>query len=851
MSVLDSVIHRTSPFHELPLVPVRELVVFPHTVIPFFVGKSSSIAALEAAMNKDRKAFVSCQKFSSNESDEGSVYEAGTVVSIVQMLRLPDGTARALVEGIGRARIKRFIRHKDFDTVELVSFPVTTEISSRDAAMMKSVQKSFESYADFQKKIPPEVQAAIDKAEGPDKLADLICHHMNFKLEKKQELLAIEDCGERLEAIAVAVETENEVIGLQKKISARVRNRMEKSQRDYVLNEQLKEINKELGKDAEDLSASKELETRIKARGMPSEANAKAVKELERLAKLQPMSPEAAVLRTYLEWMADLPWNERTKDNRDLDLASRILDEDHYNMKKAKERILDFIAVRLLKGDSAKGPILCFVGPPGTGKTSLGRSVARALGRNFVRMSLGGVRDEAEIRGHRKTYVGALPGKILQSIKKAGSVNPVFLLDEIDKMSSDFRGDPASALLEVLDPEQNSTFTDHYLEVAYDLSRVMFITTANSLHNIPMALIDRMEVIEIPGYSEYEKLAIAQNFIIPRQLVENGLKDADIKFRKDAILDVIRYYSMESGVRNLERQIASVVRKIAREAVKEGFASTQATVPAGSESAGSESTGTTSSPDPEAEGKVPGDTPAGVQAKSGATGADESAADMRGFTRIVSARSLQKYLGKRSREDDLVYQEERVGVVNGLAWTELGGTLLPVETVLYEGTGELILTGNLGDVMKESAKAALSYIRSRREGFGIESKAFQKNNIHVHVPEGAIPKDGPSAGITLTCAMLSALSGVAVRKSVAMTGEITLSGRILPIGGVKEKVLAAHRNGIKTIFLPEKNRKDLDEIPREVIADTAFLFADTVDEALRVLFPVDLWAKAPKTVPRT
>jgi ATP-dependent Lon protease len=563
-----------------------------------------------------------------------------------------------------------------------------------------------------------------------------------------------------------------------------------------------------LGQEPEDPTGVKELEAKVKEKNLPLEAHEKVLKELHRLEKLQVFSPEAGILRTYAEWFIDLPWNEKTEDNRDIEAASRVMDEDHYGLAKPKDRILDFIAVRQLK-EKVKGPILCLVGPPGTGKTSLAQSVARCLGRNFVRMSLGGVRDEAEIRGHRKTYVGALPGKILQSMRKSASKNPVFLLDEIDKMSSDFRGDPASALLEVLDPEQNSTFMDHYLEVSYDLSDVMFITTANSLHNIPYALRDRMEVIEIPGYTEYEKLKIAEGFLLPRQITENGLDWAGINFRSDAVREIIHSYTMESGVRGLEREIAHVIRKIAREAVHKGCTPPPAAAPETAER--------------ETEASA------------------EQAAASRSFSVTVTAKSIHRYLGNPKFKRSRLYTGSWVGLAYGLAWTEMGGTMLPVEAAVFEGPAGLILTGHLGDVMKESALTAFSYLKSQAGSFKLSPDFSRGKDIHIHVPEGAIPKDGPSAGITLTAAMLSALSGVTVNPGFAMTGEITLAGRVLPVGGIKEKVLAAHRNGIMRILLPKENTDDLDELPQEVTRAAEFFFAETILEALKILFPKELF----------
>ncbi len=770
---------------ELPLVPLRELVIFPHMVTPFFAGRETTIQAINDAMSGNRQIFCITQKNTSDNPEEDDLYTAGTLGRILQMLKLPDNTVRVLVEGIGRGSIQAFSKKAPYMKAKIQPIESNDELTSEIAALMKTAQNAFISYSKYHKKISEEQIKTIEKAEFPNKLIDLIAAQANFKTEDKIDLLAITDTYSRLEKLTILLESENEVAALQTKIHSQVKKRIEKGQKEYFLQEQLREINKELGKDTDDTTGAKELEKQLLEKALPEEVKAKVQKEVKRLAKLGPMSPEAGVLRTYLEWIQDIPWSEKSEDNKDIELAEKILDEDHYDLKKAKERILDFIAVTQLK-EKLKGPILCFVGPPGTGKTSLGKSVARALGRNFVRISLGGVKDEAEIRGHRKTYVGALPGKIIQGMKKAGTINPVFLLDEVDKISSDFRGDPASALLEVLDPEQNNTFTDHYLEVTYDLSNVLFITTANSVHTIPFPLRDRMEIIEISGYTDFEKGKIATNFIIPKQLEENGLAWAEIKFQSQAILEIIRQYTMESGVRNLERQIATVIRKLARKAVKEGYAK-------------------------ENEDKK--------------------------FAKSVTPKSLESHLGNPKFIENRIVKEMRPGLAYGLAWTELGGTTLPVEVALLDGTGELILTGSLGDVMKESARTALSFIQAHYHTFKLEKNSLQELNIHVHVPEGAIPKDGPSAGITLTAALLSALLGEPLKPMHAMTGEITLTGRMLQVGGIKEKVLAAYRNNISTVLLPENNRKDTKELPKEVFDEIEFIFTDSIKEALHHLFP--------------
>lgn len=784
---------------ELPLVPLRELVVFPHMVLPFFAGNPESVKAIEESMSGDRQIFLVCQKNDTETPGRDDLYQAGTVSKVLQMIKLPDGTIRVLAEGLQRGVLKKYEEKNGLrrGVVHPIEEKRTTDEGL--SALLTTVKNSFERYAKLQKKIPADTLEAIRNTIFPDKLVDLIGANSSLQSDKKVELLAIEDSRQRLETLAVHLEAENEVISIQNRIHSRVKKKLEQNQKEYFLNEQIRQINKELGKDEEDTTGARELIEKIREKNPPEEVMEKAEKESGRLAKLQPMSPESGVLRNYLEWIGDLPWSKKSEDNRDIDLAEKILNEDHYNMKKPKERVLDFLAVRQLQ-EKVKGPILCFVGPPGTGKTSLGRSVARAINREFIRVSLGGVRDEAEIRGHRKTYVGALPGKIIQSMRKAGTVNPVFLLDEIDKLSNDFRGDPASALLEVLDPEQNSSFMDHYLELPYDLSRIMFITTANSVYSIPPPLRDRMEIIEMPGYTDLEKEQIATQFIIPKQLSENGLAWADVTFQKPAILALIRTYTMESGVRNLEREIAGIIRKIARQAVKEG-----------------------KRPSVEPEAPAEADT--------------SEASNDNDFKVVVTEKSLKKFLGPPSFEDDLVYHNSSPGLAHGLAWTEMGGRILPVEVSLLPGDGKLILTGSLGDVMKESAQIALSFLRAHTKHFSLPEDFQQERDIHIHVPQGAIPKDGPSAGITLTAAMLSALLAKPVRRCTAMTGEITLTGKILAIGGVKEKVLAAYRNKIDTVLMPEGNRKDTEELPKEVKNMLTFIFSGSVLEALEKLFP--------------
>jgi ATP-dependent Lon protease len=800
---------------EFPLLPLRDLVIFPQTMTPLFITYQSGISALETAMASGRhRLFAALRK----NAETGETWKAGTVVRLVQHLKLPDNTYRVVLQGEYRASLVS--SRTDGSAVFAALEPVRASgeagggenpgsVNPETAALMRAVQKSFIQYAELSKKINVEIQTAVEKIENAERLANVICNTMIIKADKKAYLLGIGDPGDRLEAILETLELENEIFGIQKSISGKVKTRMDKNHREYILHEQLKEINKELGLDKENTEDEfTEVEKNIERKNPGEEVLLKARKEIARIRKLQPFSPEAGVLRGYLEWIADLPWSSYSSDTEDLSRAEKILNEDHFNMRKAKERIIEFIAVRQLSaagasggaaasaeaatppGDSEtmfKGPILCFTGPPGTGKTSLGKSVARALGRRFVRISLGGVRDEAEIRGHRKTYVGALPGKIIQSMRKAGSMNPVFLLDEIDKLSTDFRGDPASALLEVLDPEQNSTFTDHYMEVPYDLSKVLFITTANSLHAIPYPLLDRMEIIEIPGYGDHEKLAIAKQFLVPKELRENGLGKAAITFKDDALREIIRHWTMESGVRNLEREIARCVRRVAREAVDRGY------------------------------GKTP-------------------EKPVESFKRTVKKEDLEKLLGRRKFKNDVVFNEARTGVTYGLAWTETGGTMLPVESICFAGGGDMIITGNLGDVMKESARIALSYLRSVREKYNFNVKDVGKTDFHIHVPEGAIPKDGPSAGITLASSLFSTLCSVPPGPGIAMTGELTLTGRVLPIGGLKEKLLAAIRNGMNRALLPADNREDWAELDKDIREAIQVDFVETAEEVFALLF---------------
>ncbi|OQY31977.1 MAG: endopeptidase La [Spirochaetaceae bacterium 4572_59] len=798
---------------ELPVIVLPDTVIFPFTVAPFFLTDKVSTEAVELAMKGKRDIFLAFQREKADSAvQKKHLYNYGTIAHLLQVLKLPDGNSRILVEGRSRGIIHKLVNRNNIIMIQYKPVPDNREVGRDLAIVMKTLQESFQDYAKENKKITKEIRSQVEQAQTPEKLCGIVASQLTIPTDEKIALLELDNFSKKMNRMIELTQLEIERFSLKQDISVRVRKKMEKTQKEYFLNEQLKEINKELGNGKEDPSGAAELEALIRKREYPEEVKLRALKEIKRLSKLQPMSPESGVLRTYLEWITDLPWLEESDDRVNLSRAAEVLNQDHYNLKKAKERILDFIAVRQIR-DKLKGPILCFVGPPGTGKTSLGKSVARALNREFVRISLGGVRDEAEIRGHRKTYVGALPGKIIQSIKKAGTCNPVFLLDEIDKMSNDFRGDPAAALLEVLDPEQNSSFTDHYMELSYDLSRVMFITTANSVQNIPRPLLDRMEIIEIAGYTDIEKTRIAKGFIIPKQLRENGMESSRIELQDEAITTLIRYYTRESGVRNLEREIGQLIRKITREAIEKH-----------QNRSGRENIHT-----------------ARIHKYQDLYGAiPEKEADLPDFTILikqVNSDDVIRYLGNPPFQDEENDQRNRYGLATGMAWTEVGGRVLPVEVSLLKGEGKLILTGKLGDVMKESAQIALSYIRANYEKLNVSADFQKDHDIHIHVPEGAIPKDGPSAGITMTAALVSALKKTALINNLAMTGEITLTDRLLPIGGVKEKVLAAHRNGCRTILLPEKNRKDKEDLPREIQEDLRFIFSASVKEALFQLFP--------------
>ncbi len=759
----------------IPVLPLRDVVVYPHMVIPLFVGRDKSIRALEAAMANDKQILLVAQK-SAAQDDPGpdDVYRIGTVSSILQLLKLPDGTVKVLVEGSARAKIVHFVNTEDYFTAQVVHYG-TSELDEREADVLsRSLTNQFDQYVKLNKKVPPEVLTSLSSIDDPARLVDTIAAHMSLKIEEKQKILEIADLRERFEHMMALLESELDLLQVEKRIRGRVKRQMEKSQREYYLNEQMKAIQKELGELEETPNELEELEQKIEKAGMSKEAKAKAKSELNKLKMMSPMSAEATVVRNYLDWLVSVPWKKRSKVRHDLSQAEQVLEEDHYGLEKVKERILEYLAVQQ-RVKKMKGPILCLVGPPGVGKTSLGKSIARATNRKFVRMSLGGVRDEAEIRGHRRTYIGSMPGKIVQNLAKVGTRNPLFLLDEIDKMAMDFRGDPASALLEVLDPEQNHTFNDHYLEVDYDLSEVMFVCTANSM-NIPAPLLDRMEVIRIAGYTEDEKTNIAQRYLIPKQMKANGLKEGELTIEQGALVDIIRYYTREAGVRNLEREIAKICRKVVKEVLL-GEVQTPVT---------------------------------------------------------ITSDNLADFLGVRKFRFGLAEDKDQVGQVTGLAWTEVGGDLLTIEVAVMPGKGKHSLTGQLGDVMKESIQAALTVVRSRSEVLGIEPEVFEKTDIHVHVPEGAIPKDGPSAGIGMCTALVSALTGIPVKSTVAMTGEITLRGEVLPIGGLKEKLLAAHRGGITTVIIPEENKRDLEEIPENIRKDLEIRPVKWIDEVLEL-----------------
>jgi len=759
---------------KLPLLPIRDIVVFPYMVLPLFVGREMSIKAIEVALESNRMIFLTSQKDINIENPSPSdLYSVGTVGVIMRMLKLPDGRIKILVQGVSRAKTVKFLQKEPFYQVEIKTFPdVPLTVDLETEALMRNVKEQIERLVSFGKVILPDIMVVIENVDDPGKLADLAIANMGLKVEQAQEILEITDPVLRIKRINEALGKEIELLSMQQKIQADVRGEIDKTQREYFLREQLKAIQRELGETDDRSEDMRELREKIKDAKLPEKAGKEAEKQLRRLERMHPDAAEASMTRTYIEWLAELPWSKATKDNLDLKMAHKILEEDHYDLEKVKERIIEYLAVRKLK-EKMKGPILCFVGPPGVGKTSLGKSIARALGREFVRISLGGVRDEAEIRGHRRTYVGALPGRIIQGIKTAGNNNPVFMLDEIDKIGADFRGDPSAALLEVLDPEQNNSFSDHYIGLPFDLSRVMFITTANMTDPIPGPLKDRMEIIRLSGYTEQEKLGIAKSYLIPRQLTEHGITDKQIGIADKTLIEVISQYTREAGVRNLEREIGHLCRKVAR--------------------------------------KV-------------AEGEDQL------YT--ITPQNLHTYLGVQKFMPEVEREKDEIGVVTGLAWTETGGDILYIEATSMLGKGQLTLTGHLGDVMKESAHAALTYVRSRAEKLGINPDVFAKTDVHIHVPAGAIPKDGPSAGVTMATALASVFTNTPVRKDIAMTGEVTLRGRVMPIGGLKEKTLAARRAGIKTVIVPKENEKDIEDFPKYLRKDMNFIFATTVDDVL-------------------
>lgn len=766
---------RLDEIRELPLLPLRGQIVFPYMTVPLEIGREKSLLALDEAMLGDRMLVLSMQRESKSDNPgPEEIYGVGTLVEVKQAIKSPGGTMKVVFEGLARARILSYSTEEPFFRTRVQIFRDDDERTGETEALMRTLINHYEQYFKSSKKVPPEALVTVISVEEPGRLADIISNHLNIKIEDKQSVLEAVGLKERLERVYDLISHELELLDLEKKINIRVRKQMERTQKEYYLREQMKAIQKELGDRDDRGSEAEEFRNKIQKAGLPKEVYEKSIKEVDRLEKMPPMAAEAVVVRNYLDWIVSLPWDKETEDRTDLTQAESILEEDHYGLRKVKDRILEYLAIRQLV-KKMKGPILCLVGPPGVGKTSLARSVARALDRKFVRISLGGVRDEAEIRGHRRTYVGALPGRIIQGMKTAGTKNPVFLLDEIDKMSSDFRGDPASALLEVLDPEQNSSFSDHYIEVPYDLSNVMFLTTANVAYNIPRPLLDRMELIAISGYTEEEKAKIAERHLIPRQKRDHGLNEEQLDLSENTIRSIIREHTREAGVRNLERELAKICRKAAREIV---------------------------------------------------TG---ESAQVR-----VSVNNLHRYLGAPRYTWGKAEKNSEIGLVTGVSVTEAGGDVMPIEVTLMKGKGSLILTGKLGEVMKESAQAGLSYVRSRAAALGVRENFHEEMDIHIHVPEGAIPKDGPSAGIGMCTALISALISRPVRKDVAMTGEITLRGRVLPVGGVKEKVLAAHRAGITTMLLPKDNQKDLEDVPANILRKMDFVFVDSMDGVLPV-----------------
>mgnify|MGYP001284017078 FL=1 len=761
--------------NKIPVLPLRDIVVFPHMVVPLFVGRDKSVKALESVMKGDKKIMLITQKSASvDDPKKNDLFDFGTVANVLQLLKLPDGTVKVLVEGLNRASINVFFENEDFLQADVDQIIETIDSSDKQLrAMSKSTTDEFDKYVNLNKKIPPEVLGTINEIDELGKLSDTIASHLSIKLSDKQQILESVDLYERFEKILSFIQSELDVLQVEKKIRGRVKNQMEKTQREYYLNEQMKAIQKELGENEDGKDDVSEYEEKIEKMKLTKEAKEKCYAEIKKIRSMSPMSAESSVIRNYLDWILSIPWGKKTKVKKDINFAKQVLDEDHYGLEKVKERILEYLAVQQ-RIKKMKGPILCLVGAPGVGKTSLGKSIARSTGRKFVRMSLGGVRDEAEIRGHRRTYIGSMPGKVLQMMKKAGSSNPLFLLDEIDKLGADYRGDPSSALLEVLDPEQNNTFNDHYLEVDYDLSDTMFLTTANTLR-MPPALLDRMEIIRIAGYTEDEKVQIAKQHLIPEIMKKHGLKDGELIIEDNAVTSLIKYYTREAGVRSLEREIANLARKAIKKIV---------------------------------------------------------AGEIKNLT--INDENVNEYAGVKKYKYGEIDADDQVGIVTGLAWTEVGGDILPIEAVIMPGKGIMTITGKLGDVMKESIQAAKSYVRSRCIDFGIKPTIFPIRDIHIHVPEGAIPKDGPSAGLAMVTSIVSVLTGIPVRKDIAMTGEVTLRGKALGIGGLKEKLLAALRAGTKTVIIPKENEKDLEDIPDNVKEGLELIFVDNVDDVLKI-----------------
>jgi ATP-dependent Lon protease len=761
--------------NKIPVLPLRDIVVFPHMVVPLFVGRDKSVKALESVMKGDKKIMLITQKSASvDDPKKNDLFDFGTVANVLQLLKLPDGTVKVLVEGLNRASINVFFENEEFLQADVDQIIETIDSSDKQLrAMSKSTTDEFDKYVNLNKKIPPEVLGTINEIDELGKLSDTIASHLSIKLSDKQQILESVDLYERFEKILSFIQSELDVLQVEKKIRGRVKNQMEKTQREYYLNEQMKAIQKELGENEDGKDDISEYEEKIEKMKLTKEAKEKCYAEIKKIRSMSPMSAESSVIRNYLDWILSIPWGKKTKVKKDINFAKQVLDEDHYGLEKVKERILEYLAVQQ-RIKKMKGPILCLVGAPGVGKTSLGKSIARSTGRKFVRMSLGGVRDEAEIRGHRRTYIGSMPGKVLQMMKKAGSSNPLFLLDEIDKLGADYRGDPSSALLEVLDPEQNNTFNDHYLEVDYDLSDTMFLTTANTLR-MPPALLDRMEIIRIAGYTEDEKVQIAKQHLIPEIMKKHGLKDGELTIEDNAVTSLIRYYTREAGVRSLEREIANLARKAIKKIV---------------------------------------------------------AGEIKNLT--INEENVNEYAGVKKYKYGEIDADDQVGIVTGLAWTEVGGDILPIEAVIMPGKGIMTITGKLGDVMKESIQAAKSYVRSRCIDFGIKPTIFPIRDIHIHVPEGAIPKDGPSAGLAMVTSIVSVLTGIPVRKDIAMTGEVTLRGKALGIGGLKEKLLAALRAGTKTVIIPKENEKDLEDIPDNVKEGLELIFVDNVDDVLKI-----------------